>query len=167
MFGDIKYGKGLSAKIRNILFTFSCRLGLFHWWNYKYHTAQGRFSRFCLKCSRIEIWEPGRGLIWAGHHHSTNYPTAFDTYTTKVDLVDDVMAAHVNDMQDAIEALQAKLGIDNSAVATSFDYFWKHAAGRYRIHRHDAGVDDGSYLVIFAAIAPGDTFPGMFWVDTS
>lgn len=167
MFGDIKYGKGLSAKIRNVLFTFSCRIGLFHWWNYKYHVAQDRFSRFCLKCSRIEIWEPGKGLIWAGHHHSTNYPTAFDSYTSKVDLVDDVMAAHVNDLQDAVEALQAKLGVDDSAVATSFDYFWKNASGRYRIHRHDGGSDDGAILVTESATEPASLHAGQFWVDTS
>lgn len=77
------------------------------------------------------------------------------------------MAAHVNDMQDAIEALEAKIGVDSSAVATSFDYFWKHALGRYRTHRHDAGSDDGAYLVTFAAVEPGDTYPGQFWVDTS
>lgn len=37
---------------------------------------------------------------------TTNFPGAVDTYTTKVDLVDNVMAAHVNDLQDAIVALE-------------------------------------------------------------
>jgi len=41
----------------------------------------------------------------------TNFPTNPDTYTTKVDGVDNVMAAHVNDLQDATTAIeQALLG---------------------------------------------------------
>jgi len=37
---------------------------------------------------------------------STNFPTNPDTYTTKVDGVDTVMAAHINDLQDAMMAVQ-------------------------------------------------------------
>jgi len=41
----------------------------------------------------------------------TNFPTNPDSYTTKVDGVDNVMAAHVNDLQDATTAIeQALLG---------------------------------------------------------
>ena len=36
----------------------------------------------------------------------TNFPTNPDSYTTKVDGVDNVMAAHVNDLQDAMMAVQ-------------------------------------------------------------
>ena len=36
----------------------------------------------------------------------TNFPTNPDTYTTKVDGVDTVMAAHINDLQDAMMAVQ-------------------------------------------------------------
>jgi len=46
----------------------------------------------------------------------------------------------------AIEALQAKLGVDDSAVATSIDYFLKHASGRFRAHVHDGGADDAAKL---------------------
>lgn len=43
---------------------------------------------------------------------STNFPTNPDTYTTKVDGVDTVMAAHINDLQDATTAIeQALLGV--------------------------------------------------------
>ena len=41
----------------------------------------------------------------------TNFPTNPDTYTTKVDGVDNVMAVHINDLQDATTAIeQALLG---------------------------------------------------------
>ena len=36
----------------------------------------------------------------------TNFPTNPDSYTTKVDGVDNVMAAHINDLQDAMMAVQ-------------------------------------------------------------
>ena len=42
---------------------------------------------------------------------TTNFPTNPDTYTTKVDGVDTVMAVHINDLQDATTAIeQALLG---------------------------------------------------------
>lgn len=56
---------------------------------------------------------------------STNFPTSLDTLTNptstdKVDTVDHA-AQHAN-ANDAIEALQAKVGADSSAVTTSHDY---------------------------------------------
>ncbi len=57
---------------------------------------------------------------------STNYPGAFDSYSDKTDNEDDVLAAHVNNMQDALEALEAKVGVDSSAVATAHDYLLTH-----------------------------------------
>jgi len=53
---------------------------------------------------------------------STNFPTSLDSYSTKTDNVDDVQAAHINNVQDAIEALEAKVGITSSAVTSSLDY---------------------------------------------
>lgn len=55
---------------------------------------------------------------------STNYPGSLDSYSTKVDGVDDVLAAHVNDPQDAIIAIETQhqqrslLKIKNGAGAT-------------------------------------------------
>jgi hypothetical protein len=43
---------------------------------------------------------------------STNYPSALDSYTTKIDLVTDVMAADINNPQDAIIAIETELGLD-------------------------------------------------------
>jgi len=53
---------------------------------------------------------------------ATNFPTSLDSYATLVDNTDDVMAAHINDPRDAIEALEAKVGINSSAVTASIDY---------------------------------------------
>lgn len=53
---------------------------------------------------------------------ATSFPTSLDVYTTLVDNVDDVLAAHANDRGDAIEVIEAKVGIDGSAVTTSHDY---------------------------------------------
>ena len=37
---------------------------------------------------------------------ASNFPSGIDSYTTKIDLIDNVMASHVNDLQDAIVALE-------------------------------------------------------------
>lgn len=37
---------------------------------------------------------------------ASSFPGAIDSFTTKVDGVDDVLAAHVNDLQDAVVAIQ-------------------------------------------------------------
>lgn len=41
---------------------------------------------------------------------STSYPAALDSYTVKVDGVTDVVASHVNNLQDAVVAIQTFLG---------------------------------------------------------
>ena len=53
---------------------------------------------------------------------STNFPTSLDSFATLVDNTDDALASHQNDRADAIEALEAKVGVDSSAVTTSLDY---------------------------------------------
>jgi microcystin-dependent protein len=52
---------------------------------------------------------------------ATNFPTNIDTFTeqTSSDLI---TSAKWNNLQDSIEALEAKLGADNSTVTTSHDY---------------------------------------------
>lgn len=50
------------------------------------------------------------------------YPTNLDAFTPNVDNVDVIYAADVNELQDAIESLEAKVGIDSSAVTSSHDY---------------------------------------------
>jgi hypothetical protein len=69
-----------------------------------------------------------------------NFPTSLDTLTNptgtdKVSVVDH--ASQHSDVNDAVEALETKLGIDNSAVVTSIDYILKDTTGG---HDHD-GTD--------------------------
>ena len=49
---------------------------------------------------------------------STGFPISLDTYTVKNN-GDTLQPAHVNDIQDAVSALEAKVGVDGSSVATS------------------------------------------------
>lgn len=77
---------------------------------------------------------------------ATSYPTGLDTFATLVDNTDQILAAHQNDRGDSIEALEIKVGIDSSAVATTIDYFLKNASGAYRTHQHDGTSDDGAKL---------------------
>ena len=53
---------------------------------------------------------------------STNFPSTIDSYSTKIDNTSDVLAGDINDVQDAIEALEVKVGVDSSAVTTTLDY---------------------------------------------
>lgn len=58
---------------------------------------------------------------------STQFPTAIDSFTNPTDasVMDDTAVLHSDqhaNANDAIEALQAKVGIDGSAVTSSLDY---------------------------------------------
>ena len=50
------------------------------------------------------------------------FPSTLDNFVEVVDNVDDVMAVDINELQAAIEAIEAKLGVDGSAVTGSVDY---------------------------------------------
>lgn len=52
----------------------------------------------------------------------TDYPTALDTFSTKKNNTDLYDAKHYNKIQEALVALETKLGIDSSADTSSFDY---------------------------------------------
>ena len=52
---------------------------------------------------------------------ATNFPSNLDTYADKTS-ADTITSAGWNNLQDAIEALEAKVGKDSSAVTTSLDY---------------------------------------------
>ena len=52
---------------------------------------------------------------------STSYPTAADSFTTKVDNVDTVYAADINNVQDSISALETRLGITSTPLPTIID----------------------------------------------
>jgi len=53
---------------------------------------------------------------------STNFPGALDSYATLVDGTDILEAADQNNVRDAIEAMQAKIGVTTSGVASSHEY---------------------------------------------
>ncbi len=66
---------------------------------------------------------------------STDYPGALDSYADKVDGVDDVLAAHINNPQDAIEAIEAELGTDPAGTFATVKLRLEQAYGSfYGIH---------------------------------
>ena len=58
---------------------------------------------------------------------ASNFPTSLDTFTnpSSTDAMDSVSVPHAtqhSDLNDAVEALEAKVGADSSAVTSSLDY---------------------------------------------
>lgn len=51
-----------------------------------------------------------------------SFPTDIDTLTDVTDGVDYPQATHINTLNQAVEALEAKVGADSSAVASSIDF---------------------------------------------
>jgi len=64
------------------------------------------------------------------------FPSDLDSFTPLVDNTDPAVANDLNSAYTAIEALEAKVGIDSSAVATSIDYLLKSAASEDPGHSH-------------------------------
>jgi hypothetical protein len=76
-----------------------------------------------------------------------NYPTSLDSLTNPVPGDDQDSPLHTDqhaDANDAIEALEAKVGINSSAVATSLDYLVTNASSSNPGHKHTlaAGATD-------------------------
>jgi hypothetical protein len=86
-----------------------------------------------------------------------NFPTSKDSFTTKVDNVDSVVASHINTLQEIVVALEDKVGITSSADSASLDYFASHASGRFRTHDHSGGI--------YGAPIPSSSLSGV--VDTT
>jgi len=53
---------------------------------------------------------------------ATNYPTSLDVYYDKVDNVSTVLATSINNLQDAVAALQVMVGINDSTASSTLDY---------------------------------------------
>ena len=54
---------------------------------------------------------------------ASNFPSVgIDSFTTKADATDYPTAAHINDLQNAVVAVQTKVGVDSSADTDSLDY---------------------------------------------
>lgn len=64
-----------------------------------------------------------------------SYPTSLDNLTEQQD-GETILAADVNELQTAIEAIEAKVGVDSSAVATSLDYKVTNASSSNPGHKH-------------------------------
>lgn len=77
-----------------------------------------------------------------------SFPDDLLTIYTLVDNEDDVLSSHPNTLSAGIRYLEDKVGVDSSVVATTIDYFLKHASGAYRTHVHDGGSDDGANIPI-------------------
>ena len=70
-----------------------------------------------------------------------NFPTSLDTLTNPAssDLMSSVTVPHAtqhSDTNDAIEAIEAKIGINNSTVASSLDYITKSVSSLDPGHLH-------------------------------
>lgn len=53
---------------------------------------------------------------------ASGFPTSLDTFLAYIDGTTIMEALNLNNMEDAIEKLQAKVGIDSSIVTSSHDY---------------------------------------------
>ena len=70
----------------------------------------------------------------------TNFPTGLDDFANYVDGTTILEAATLNNMQFGIEALQAKVGINNSAVSSSHDYKQDALTIGSDVHAYDADL---------------------------
>lgn len=70
---------------------------------------------------------------------TTNYPTSLDSFTTHAN-GDTIEPEYDNNQQDAIVALQTKLGVDNSAATTTIDYKLKSTSSLDPGHKHTPTV---------------------------
>lgn len=69
------------------------------------------------------------------------FPVGLKTWVALVDNQDSIIVAHPNERGDEIEALQVKVGVDSSAVATSHDYKFTHLPAQV------ANWDAGAYTI--------------------
>lgn len=107
-----------------------------------------------------------------------NFPTSLDSFSNKTDNVSDVMAVDINDVQDAVEALEAKVGITSSAVDTSLDYkvnnFFVENTRKILLYENTAPtgwvientLDDKVVMVTKGSVAGGETGGGVHSTGT-
>jgi hypothetical protein len=87
----------------------------------------------------------GIDLNWT----ATAYPASLDatagSFPTLVDGVHNILASHPNSLASAVEAVEGKVGVDDSAVVTTFDYVLKK--GRHTSKQ--PGLSSGSVAFVF------------------
>jgi hypothetical protein len=81
-----------------------------------------------------------------------NFPTNLDDLAN-VSTGNTITAAHKNDLNDIVEALEAKVGVDSSAVATSHDYKLTHLPPQAQAL--DIGAYDLRGLTLTADVTTG------------
>lgn len=77
---------------------------------------------------------------------AANYPTALDDDTSLGNVTDGsstIQAAHHNNLKEALKAIEAKLGIRNSAAPTSIDYRLGNPTGS---HDHNGASGHGAQI---------------------
>jgi len=67
---------------------------------------------------------------------TSDFPTGLDVIVDQTANVDSADAADINGAYDCIEKIEAKVGVNNSAVVTSLDYLVKNAASDNPGHKH-------------------------------
>ncbi len=105
---------------------------------------------------------------------STNFPSALDTFTNPngSDSLNAAAVPHAEqhaNANDAIEALQAKVGINGSAVATSLDYRISTAETGLdgKISSSEKGSANGGAPLGFDGKVPSSQLPPLNYIPTS
>lgn len=91
------------------------------------------------------------------------FPTGLDSITDKVDSVDEVVANDINGVYDCIEHIEAKIGIDGSAVTSSLDYLLKNSSSVDPGHKHSSTWGAAGTKMVFYQ----DTAPSGWTIDTT
>jgi len=88
------------------------------------------------------------------------YPTSLDDLIgsqTYVDGTTVLEAAELNNIQDAVDELQEKVGIDSSAVSTSHDYRWANEGVAQIVTNTDGAVASGTTILPIDDTIPQNT----------
>lgn len=92
-----------------------------------------------------------------------NFPVSLDALTNPAptDYCDDVsLSGKIGDLNDAVEALEAKLGVDSSAVTTSIDYKLKSTSSIDPGHKHSAAsLTDAELAALAGLTSAADKLP--------
>lgn len=97
---------------------------------------------------------------------STSFPTTLDTSPTRTN-GQTIDASHMQNVQDAVVALETKVGTDNSADPTSLDYKVKSPNSTSPGHKHtSADITDPTNLTPTGTILPyaGSVAPSTSWL---
>ena len=101
----------------------------------------------------------------------TNFPGSLDVYVNPAsgDLLSSVVVPHWiqhSQLNDAVTAIQTKIGIDGSSVTTSFDYLLKNTASVNPGHKHTFGALTD---VTLSSPASGEVlyYTGSHWTNSN